>query len=177
MYPSMSDCHKDIKIYQTCQHYFIVGQSLLAADLGLPSVCVCLLSVLTGIEPWICWSDFNVTSVPLRHFTFYDCFVAKSDFLKVVLHTWLCLEFQSLARIKSKRGCWLWLPLPLKVCSLLSQFSLLCKDVVHTWQAYSRKGCTPVQSGHLCDRMEVSVMHSHGNVIFWKNCQFSVSCR
>ncbi len=29
------------------------------------------------------------------------------------------------------------------------------------------------QSGHLCDRMEVSVMHSHGNVIFLKKIQFS----
>ncbi len=24
-----------------------------------------------------------------------------------------------------------------------------------------------VHSGHLCDRMEVSVMNSHGNAIFW----------
>ena len=32
---------------------------------------------------------------------------------------------------------------------------------------------TLIQSGHLCDGMEVSVMHSHGNDIFWENCQFS----
>ena len=37
----------------------IVGQSLLGADLGLPSICVCVLSVLTGIELWIYWSDLN----------------------------------------------------------------------------------------------------------------------
>ncbi len=35
--------------------------------------------------------------------------------------------------------------------------------------------CMIWQSGHLCDRMEVSVMHSNGNVIFWNNFQFSVS--
>ena len=43
---------------------FIVCQSWLWADLGLPGVCVCLC-VLTGIELWIYWSDFNGILVPV----------------------------------------------------------------------------------------------------------------
>ncbi len=41
-----------------------VCQSWLWADLGLPSVRVCLavcVCVLAGIELWIYWSDFNGT--------------------------------------------------------------------------------------------------------------------
>ncbi len=43
----------------------------------------------------------------------------------------------------------------------------------HTDEA-STKTMHRIQSGHLCDHMEVSVMHSHGNAIFGENCLFSV---
>ena len=41
--------------------------------------------------------------------------------------------------------------------------SIIWKQKTYYWHI--------VQSGHLCDYMEVSViMHSHGNDIFWENC-------
>ncbi len=54
---------------------------------------------------------------------------------------------------------------------------VLAKGKVNIWTIYQHHKVVTlniVQSGHLCDCMEVSVMHSHGNAIFWKNCQFSV---
>ncbi len=55
--------------------------------------------------------------------------------------------------------------------SLLGRFSLWKSDNGLTLRIVKSLN----QSGHLCDRMEVSVMHSHGNVFFWKKFQFSVS--
>ena len=51
---------------------------------------------------------------------------------------------------------------------LKTQFYTSTLSSSHAWQSVQ------YQSGQLCIRMEVNVMHPHGNEIFWEKIQFSV---